>query len=100
LDVGKRCRIGVEKQFKPFPAYENEAQVSDEFLVMLLADAKEIHHLAVEIVQDFYLAWRLLEENLGAARKNFTIREVLWENVNDLLRNRAFPADVSKWSPH
>jgi len=50
LDVGERPWIGRLEQLMPLPAHEHEAQIANQFLVMLLADAEKVHHLAVEIV--------------------------------------------------
>src|ERR1019366_6812254 len=71
LDVGELRRIGVQKHLKPLPTHHDEPKVADQFLVMLLAYAEEIHHLPVEIVQDLTLEWLLLEKTLGPPRNRF-----------------------------
>jgi hypothetical protein len=53
LDIRKGCRIGPLLKIERFAAHESETEIPDQFLVMQLADAKEIHELAVQVVQHF-----------------------------------------------
>jgi hypothetical protein len=94
LDISERCRIGRFQEFMPPAAYQYEAEISEQFFVMLLADAEEVHHLAIEIVQYFDLRRVLAEENLRAAGKRFNICFVFRKYRDNLIGNRTLTADV------
>src|ERR1035437_319700 len=100
LDVGQGCRIGRLKQLVPLPAHKHITHVADEFFIVLLADAIEVHQLAVEVVQYLDLGRLLLEEHLCAASKRFDVRRVIRKYLDDLLCNRALTADVGQWTSH
>jgi hypothetical protein len=85
LNVRKAFRVLELYQFIPPAAHEAESQLAKQFPVVKLANAKEIHDLAVQVVQHFHLRGFLVEENLGAARKRLNIGGVLRKNLNDLL---------------
>jgi hypothetical protein len=77
LDVGERRGIGRSNQVEVFAAHEREAQIPQQLFVMGLADAEEIHDLAVKIVQDLNLRRRLVKKYLCAACESFDVRRVL-----------------------
>ena len=100
LDVGERFRIGRLEKLMPFPTHEHKAEIAEQFFVMLLAYPEEIHHLAVEIVQDLYLRRLFVEEDLCAARERLNVGCVFREDGDDLPRYRSFAADVGQRSDH
>jgi hypothetical protein len=62
--------------------------------MVLLADAKEIDDLAVEIIQHFHLGRLLVEEHLGAAGECLYIGGVLRQYPKNALGERPFPTYV------
>jgi len=63
---------------------------------MQLANAEEVHHLTVQVVQDLRFRRRFSKKNLPAAQERFDVRVVLREYRNDLIRQRVFAADVGE----
>jgi hypothetical protein len=61
---------------------------------MLLADAEEVHHLAVEIVQNLDLRRLFAEKNLSASGKWLDIGCVFRKHLDDLLGNSTLAADI------
>jgi hypothetical protein len=49
LDIGQGRRVCRLQKLEPLPADEDEFEISDQLLVMLLADAEEVHDLSVQI---------------------------------------------------
>jgi len=94
LHVGQGRWIGCLQQFEPAAAHEKEFAIPDEFLVVRLADAEEVHNLAVEIIQHLHPRGLLVEEHLGAAREGLDVRRVLRKYLNDPLCETVFPSDV------
>src|ERR1019366_4377888 len=54
LDIGQGRRVCRLQKLEPFPADEDELEISDQLLMMLLANAEKIHDLPVQIVQYFH----------------------------------------------
>src|SRR5204862_401711 len=94
LNIRERCGIGRSKKVEILAAHERKAQVSEELFIMGLTDAKEVHDLAVEIVQHLHLRRRLMKEHLRASGKGFHVRLVLWKELDHSLRQRALPSDI------
>lgn len=85
LDVGQRLRVARLVKIEPFSAHERETKISEQFLVMRLADAVEIDDLPIKIIQNLNFGRLLLKEHLGSARECLHIRRMLRKNFNDLL---------------
>jgi hypothetical protein len=100
LDIGEQCRIGRLEQFVPSAAHKHEAKIAKQFLIMLLADAEEVHHLAIEVIQYFDFGRVFAEEHLRPSSERLDVCRVFRKDVDDLLRNRALAADVRQRSDH
>lgn len=100
LYVGQCCGIRVLQQFMPFAAYDDEAEITDQFLEMLLADTEEIHDLAVQIVQDLNRRRFFVKEHLGSPGEDLNVRRMFGEDRNDVPGERTFAANVAEGPDH
>lgn len=100
LDIGQGRRVGGLEEFEACAAHEGEAEIPEELLVVLLADAEEVRDLVVPVIQDLHSGRLLLEKDLRAARECFYIGRVFREHRDDPLRERAFSANVREWANH
>ena len=67
---------------------------------MTLADTKEVHDLAVEIIQNFDFRGGLMEEHLGTSGKWLDVGFVRRDLRNDQSSKSVLPADVGEWTDH
>jgi hypothetical protein len=67
---------------------------------MQLADSKERHYVAIQIVDDFDRRGLFVKEHLRAAREHFDIRLVFGEDRDDLVGNSVFAADIGDRTFH
>jgi hypothetical protein len=61
---------------------------------MGLTDAKEIHDLAVNVVQNFYSGRRLTKKHLSATRERFDVGRVSRKEFNNALGERALSSNI------
>jgi hypothetical protein len=94
LDVGERSRILRLEEGKPPPARENELEVPEQFIVVVLANPKKIHDIAVQVIQHLDGRWLLAERDLCAAGKRLDVGGVLGEGRDDLLRDAVLSSYV------
>jgi len=94
LDVGEHRGIRSLERIMPLAAHEHEAEIAKQLLVVLLADAEEVHHLAVEVVQDFDLGRFFAEKHLGPPGERFHVCCVLRKERDDLIGKPVLAADV------
>ncbi len=59
------------QQVKPLATHEKKAEIPEQFLMMQLADAEEVHNLAIQVIQDFHFGWLLAEEHLSASGERY-----------------------------
>jgi hypothetical protein len=76
LDVGKGGRVCLHVKLMQLAAGQAETQVPDQFLVVPLADAEEIHNIKIQVVDYFHVRRRLMEQHLGATGERFDVRDV------------------------
>src|ERR1700721_3888251 len=94
VDIGQRRGVSCFQEIEPLTAHDCEAEIPEQLLVMLLADAVEIDDLAVQIVQHFHLRRLLPEEPLCAACECLNIGRVLRKYFNDAVREAILPTYV------
>lgn len=100
LDVGEGSWLASLEKIEPFSAHEDEAEVSEQLFIMLLADAVEVHDLTVEIIQNFNLGRLFMEKHLSAARECLYVCRVLREYFNQPLRQSVLPTYIRQRSSH
>jgi hypothetical protein len=94
LDVREHRRISRPQEIEPLAAHDYIAEVPDQFLVVLLADAVEIDDFAVEVVQYLDARRLLVEEHLRAARERFYIGSMFGKYLNHPLCQSVLPTYV------
>jgi hypothetical protein len=95
LDIGQRIGVfGLEKR-KPLPTHQDELEIPEKFVMVALADPKEVHYIPVQVVQDLDGGWVFVEEHLCASSKRFNVRRVLRKDLDDLRGDAILPSDVS-----
>lgn len=92
LDVGKGSGILFLKELKPLSACRTELQVSYEFLMMQLADPKEIKYLFIQVIQDLDSGRLLVEKDLGPAAERFDVSGMFGDQRDDLAGNTVLAA--------
>src|SRR5664280_1470640 len=100
LDIGEGCRIGRLQEIKHLSADDPEVKIAKQLLIMLTANAEEIHDLSVEVIQHLDLGRLLVKEHLSASRERFDIRRVFRKERNHPLGQCPFSANVREWSNH
>jgi hypothetical protein len=100
LDVGEHFNVCCKEKIEVLPAYDGEPHKANQFLVVQLADAEEIHELAIEIVQNLDFGWFLLKKDLCSTGERLDVGLVLRKDRDDLFCNRAFAADVGERTSH
>jgi hypothetical protein len=96
LDVRHGRWFRSLEKIEPGTAHENEAEVSKQFLIVLLADSVEIHDLAIQIVQNFDIGRLFTKENLTASSKCLDVRRMFRKNRNHPHGQAVFSAHVGK----
>jgi hypothetical protein len=91
LDVGKGAGSFTSDKVVPAAADQAVVQVPDQFLIMVLAAAKEIDYLKIQVVEDFNFGRFLVEEYLGAAGKRLYVRRVRGKQAMICLARRFLP---------
>src|ERR1700721_2555316 len=94
LDIRQRRGVSCFQEIEPLTAHDREAEIPEQLLIMLLADAVEIDDLAVQIIQHFHLRRLLAKEHLRAARECLHIGRVLRKYCNDAVREAILPTYV------
>jgi hypothetical protein len=94
LNIRQGRRVSCLLKVKRFATHESETQIPNEFLVMELAHAEEIHDLAVKIVQDFDGGGFFVKEHLRAARERLDVGRVFRKYLNDPLCETVFPSYI------
>jgi hypothetical protein len=94
LNVRESRWICCLQQVEQLTAHEGKTEISDEFLVMRLAHAEQVHELSVQVVQDFDGRGPFTEEHLGSACECLNVRLVLRKYLNDRLCETVFPSYV------
>jgi hypothetical protein len=100
LDVRERLWIGGLQTIEPLATHDREPEIPEQLLVVLLADAVEVHNVAVQIIQHFHFGWLLAEKHLCAARECLHVCRVLRKYFNDPLRQSVLPTYVRNRSSH
>jgi hypothetical protein len=100
LNVSERGRIDSFQKVEPRATHDHIIEVPEQFLVMLLADAVEVHEFAIEVVQHLDFGRILTKKYLCAARECFHIRRMLRKYFNDPLCQTVLPTYVRKRSSH
>lgn len=83
LDIGQSFRVGPLEQIVPSTANDHEAHVPYELFIVILADSKERHDIAAQVVDDLHIRFRLSEEQLTSSEKRFCVASVFrneWQN--------------------
>jgi hypothetical protein len=94
LDVGKRFRHLRRQDFEQFATHEDKLKAAKEFLVVDLANPKEVHDIDVQIVQNFHFRRVLVEENLCPSGKGLDVSRVCRKERGELIGDSVFAADV------
>jgi hypothetical protein len=84
----------------PLPADQTIPQVSNQFFIVPLAYAEEIHDIEVEIVQDFHIGGYLMEKHLRSPRKRLDIRQMVGQKADDFGCEAVLAADVGNRADH
>ncbi|HEV8414591.1 MAG TPA: hypothetical protein VGQ49_13430 [Bryobacteraceae bacterium] len=100
LDIGQCVGVFGLEECEPFPADEDELEIPEKFLMMALADPKEVHHVAVQVVQDLDGGRVFVKEHLRAASKRFNVRRVLRKDLDDLRGDAILPSYICERSDH
>jgi hypothetical protein len=79
---------------------ETVPQVPDQFVVVPLANAKEIHDLEIKVVQDLHVRGRLVKKYLRAASECLHVGEVLGQHRDDFRGEAILPANIGQGADH
>jgi hypothetical protein len=100
LDVSQKIRIACRELIIEPSAYQEESEIPCQFFVMPLANSKEVHYLAVEVIEHFDFGWFFVEEHLGAACERFDVRCMFGKERYKPSGKAILAADIRKRSNH
>src|SRR5437763_987864 len=100
LDIGQNGWIGVRVKLMQLAAGQAKPEVTDQLLVVPLANPKEVHDVEIEVVQYLNVGRQFVKKDLRAAGKRFDIGYVLGQHGNDFCGKTVLAADVGNWTQH